>query len=473
MMITYQFITALSDAKPQSHLISRAGSHLLPQNALVAEMRESDGIADTRFGCAPFARITLLPDALWQDSLTEGLLTALRPLLASPVSPELILDVTDIDDVVLAQVLRFLFNQAHRLSDLQLKKTSDKVRLEHITALCLPEQQDRLAVIFRRQQAIAHGMVAARRLADTPSDRCTPQFVVEEAQKLCAASPALRCEVLDEKQIVEQGLGLLHAVGKGATCPPRLLAIHYDGASDGPVRCYVGKGITFDTGGLWLKDGAGMYTMKYDMCGAANVLGLMLTVAELRLPVRMMGVLALAENAVGPDAMQPGTVATACNGTTVEINNTDAEGRLVLADAIAWASHRHPQARYIIDMATLTGAVVKALGYELSGLMTQDEPLRAALTLAGKQSGDEVWSLPLDARLKKQTDSAIADLCNTPTNNAAISASAAWLLHHFCPPTIPWAHLDISGTALWRENGRSVASGRPIPLLMEHLMGDI
>lgn len=472
-MITYQFITALSDAKPQSHLISRAGSHLLPQNALVAEMRESDGIADTRFGCAPFARITLLPDALWQDSLTEGLLTALRPLLASPVSPELILDVADIDDVVLAQVLRFLFNQAHRLSDLQLKKTSDKVRLEHITALCLPEQQDRLAVIFRRQQAIAHGMVAARRLADTPSDRCTPQFVVEEAQKLCAASPALRCEVLDEKQIVEQGLGLLHAVGKGATCPPRLLAIHYDGASDGPVRCYVGKGITFDTGGLWLKDGAGMYTMKYDMCGAANVLGLMLTVAELRLPVRMMGVLALAENAVGPDAMQPGTVATACNGTTVEINNTDAEGRLVLADAIAWASHRHPQARYIIDMATLTGAVVKALGYELSGLMTQDEPLRAALTLAGKQSGDEVWSLPLDARLKKQTDSAIADLCNTPTNNAAISASAAWLLHHFCPPTIPWAHLDISGTALWRENGRSVASGRPIPLLMEHLMGDI
>ncbi|HDR2679343.1 TPA: leucyl aminopeptidase family protein [Enterobacter mori] len=472
-MITYQFITALSDAKPQSHLIARASSHLLPQNALVAEMRESDGIADTRFGCAPFARITLLPDALWQDSLTEGLLTALRPLLASPVSPELILDVTDIDDVVLAQVLRFLFNQAHGLSDLQLKKTSDKVRLEHITALCLPEQQDRLAVIFRRQQAIAHGMVAARRLADTPSDRCTPQFVVEEAQKLCAAFPALRSEALDEKQIVEQGLGLLHAVGKGATCPPRLLVIHYDGASDGPVRCYVGKGITFDTGGLWLKDGAGMYTMKYDMCGAANVLGLMLAVAELALPVRIMGVLALAENAVGPDAMQPGTVAMACNGTTVEINNTDAEGRLVLADAIAWASQRHPQARYIIDMATLTGAVVKALGYELSGLMTQDEPLRAALTLAGKRSGDEVWSLPLDARLKKQTDSAIADLCNTPTNNAAISASAAWLLHHFCQPTIPWAHLDISGTALWRENGRSVASGRPIPLLLEHLMDDL
>jgi len=472
-MITFKLITALADAKPQSHLIARAACALLPDTALIAEMREQNAVADTRFGCAPFARITLLPDALWQDSLTEGLLAALRPLLAAPVSADVVLDVTDIDEVVLTQVLRFLFNQAHDLRDLQLKKTDGKsVRLRHVTALCHPQQRERLDALFQQQQAIARGMVAARRLADMPSDRCTPQYVVDEAQKLCAAFPALRCEVLDEKQIIEQGLGLLHAVGKGASCPPRLLAIHYNGIADGPVRCYVGKGITFDTGGLWLKEGAGMYTMKYDMCGAANVLGLMLSVAELGLPVRIMGVLALAENAIGPDAMQPGTVASACNGITVEINNTDAEGRLVLADAIAWASQRHPQARYIIDMATLTGAVVKALGYELSGLMTQDEALRQALTRAGKRSGDEVWSLPLDARLKKQTDSAIADLCNTPPNNAAISVSAAWLLHHFCPPTIPWAHLDISGTALWRENGKSVASGRPIPLLVEHLLED-
>lgn len=472
-MITCQLITTLSQAKPQSHLIACSSCSHLPDTALIAEMREQQTVADTRFSCTPFSRITLLPEALWHDALTGGLLAALRPLFVAPVSREVVLDVTNIHDTVLAQVLLFLFNQAHSLSDLQLKKTDETaVRLCHITALCRPEQQASLETFFRQQQAIAQGMVAARRLADLPSDRCTPQFMVEEAQKLCVAFPALHCEVLDERQIVAQGLGLLHAVGKGATCPPRLLAIHYNGVPDGPVRCYVGKGITFDTGGLWLKEGAGMYTMKYDMCGAANVLGLMLSVAELGLPVRIMGVLALAENAIGPDAMQPGTVATACNGTTVEINNTDAEGRLVLADAIAWASKRHPQAHYIIDMATLTGAVVKALGYELSGLMTQDESLRDALTQAGQKSGDEVWSLPLDARLKKQTDSAIADLCNTPTNNAAISASAAWLLHHFCPPTIPWAHLDISGTALWRENGRSVASGRPIPLLMEHWLGD-
>ncbi|PLY45223.1 leucyl aminopeptidase [Lelliottia sp. F153] len=472
-MITCQLITSLAEARPHSHLLARHACAQLPETALINEMRAQTGVADTRFGCAPFARITLLPEALWQDSLTDGLVTALRPLFAAPVSESLVIDLCDIHDTVLGQLLRFLFNQAHNLSDLQLKKTDGSaVRIRHIAALCLPEQRERLASIIEQQQAVANGMIAARRLADTPSDRSTPQYVVDEAQTLCAAFPALRCEVLDEQQIVGQGLGLLHAVGKGATCPPRLLAIHYDGVSDGPVRCYVGKGITFDTGGLWLKEGAGMYTMKYDMCGAANVLGLMLTVAELNLPVRIMGVLALAENAIGPDAMQPGTVARACNGLTVEINNTDAEGRLVLADAIAWASQRHSQVHYIIDMATLTGAVVKALGYELSGLMTQNETLREQLTRAGIRSGDEVWSLPLDARLKKQTESTIADLCNTPTNNAAISASAAWLLHHFCPPTIPWAHLDISGTALWREGGRSVASGRPIPLLVEHLLAD-
>lgn len=473
-MLTYQLIQSLSEAQSNAHLIAQPTSQQLPDTALINEMRATGNITDTCFGCAPFKRITLIPSALWQDNLTDGLLNALRPLFAAPVSPRVIIDVREIHETVLLKVLRFLFNQVYRLDDLQLKTAdSATVRLSHIDALCLPEQQEALEEIFRQQQAIANGMVAARRLADIPSEQCTPQFVVEEAQRLCAAHPDLRCEVLDEQAIVAQGLGLLHAVGKGSSRPPRLLAIHYDGTNSGPVRSYVGKGITFDTGGLWLKEGAGMYTMKYDMCGAANVLGLMLSIAGMALPVRVMGVLALAENAIGPDAMQPGGVARACNGMTVEINNTDAEGRLVLADAIAWASQRHEETRYIIDLATLTGAVVKALGYELSGLMTQDSALRAALTFAGEQSGDEVWSLPLDARLKKQTESAIADLCNTPTNNAAISASAAWLLHHFCPATIPWAHLDVSGTALWREGGRSVASGRPIPLLMQHLLNDL
>ena len=481
-MINYRLFTTLSSELAQGHLITFPGSPLLKENLLqdnpliaeMTELAEHGKLADTRFGCGPFARITLIPLSAWQDSLTDSLLTYLRPLFSAPVCDEVLLDCSDIDDTVLAKNLRFLFNQAHKLTDLGLKKLpSSSVHLRRINAYCAGTDASRMERVFNQQQAIANGMVAARRLADIPSEQCTPQFVVEEAQRLCAAFPNLRCEALDERAIVEQGLGLLHAVGKGASRPPRLLAIHYDGASSGPVRSYVGKGITFDTGGLWLKEGAGMYTMKYDMCGAANVLGLMLSIAELKLPVRVMGVLALAENAIGPDAMQPGSVARACNGMTVEINNTDAEGRLVLSDAIAWASQRHEDTRYIIDLATLTGAVVKALGYELSGLMTQDNALRSALTAAGEQSGDEVWSLPLDARMKKQTESAIADLYNTPTNNAAISASAAWLLHHFCPANIPWAHLDVSGTALWREGGKSMASGRPIPLLMQHLLNDL
>ena len=450
-MITYQFINALSDAKPQSHLIARADSSLLPDSALIAEMRQQSTVADARFGCAPFARITLLPDALWHDALTEGLITALRPLLTAPASAELVLDVTDIDDVVLAQVLRFLFNQAHRLSDLKLKKTDEALRLTCITALCLPEQQAKLETTFRQQQAIALGMVAARRLADMPSDRCTPQFVVEEAQKLCAASPALRCEVLDEKQIVEQGLGLLHAVGKGATCPPRLLAIHYNGVSDGPVRCYVGKGITFDTGGLWLKEGAGMYTMKYDMCGAANVLGLMLTVAELKLPVRIMGVLALAENAIGPDAMQPGTVATACNGITVEINNTDAEGRITLADAVTYAKQCCGVDR-IVDIATLTDGIQTALGNRRCGAFTNNRALIAQVEKGAAAACERMWELPCDENLRRVLDSRVAHLKNSAMGSSVggYATVGAMFVKEFVEET-PWIHLDIGGTAWTTE----------------------
>lgn len=482
-MIDYVLTTSPDEYYPDTHLVTFSGSQhlnrLRQQTPVIDELStlaERGELADTRVGCLPdFARITIIPAATLDDRFADSLINALRPLFAAPVCETVVLDCTPIsDDRVLAPLLRYLFNLSYTLRDLGLKTSEvPPTRIQHLIAWVDPARHNPLSILFHQQQAIADGMIAARRLADTPSEQCTPQDVVEEALRLCARYPALRCEVLDENAIAEQGLGLLYAVGKGSTRPPRLLAIHYSGASDGPVRSYVGKGVTFDTGGLWLKEGAGMYTMKYDMCGAANVLGLMLSIAELALPVRVMGVLALAENAIGPDAMQPGSVARACNGLTVEINNTDAEGRLVLSDAIAWACQRNTDTQYVIDMATLTGAVVKALGYELSGLMTQHEALRTSLTEAGQQSGDEVWSLPLDARLKKQTESAIADLSNTPGNNAAISASAAWLLHHFCPPAIPWAHLDISGTALWREGGKSVASGRPIPLLIQHLLNDI
>lgn len=482
-MISYQLVSQMPELDLNTHVISHAASHLLqlPFNSdLLQALQAASHVqtADCLYGCAPAGRITLLPEKFWHDAQTNTLTTTLRALLRSQTCSRLIVDCSLFDksnQAVMCHLLHFLFNQDYQLSDLGLKKetAAPGKRIQQLIFFCLPEQLATLQISVSQAAAAAMGMMAARRLADMPSDRCTPAFFANEVASQIAQYPSLSCEMLDERQIAQQGLGLLQAVGRGAVNPPRLVVIRYQGSDSGPFSAYVGKGITFDTGGLWLKSGDGMYTMKYDMCGAANVFGLMLAAAELKLPVRLVGVLALAENMVGPAAMRPGDVVTSYSGLMVEINNTDAEGRLVLADAIAYASKltdRGQQPEYVIDLATLTGAVVKALGYDLSGLMTENELLRNALTRAGLNSGDPVWSLPLDARFSKQVESNIADLCNTPSNSAAISTSAAYFLSRFCPTDLPWAHLDISGTALWRENGHSVASGRPIPLLVQHLL---
>lgn len=489
-MIKSQVIShKLAQKETDNHLISFGNSTLLAQAGITPALLsalQSDvisSVADCAYGCDPFGRITLLPEEYWLDSVTYKLQSALRPLLKKTRCSALTIDCSlwDTKNVAhcaqLSSLLIFLLNQEYQLSDLNLKSTStSQLRISQLTLWGESHQQAALEKVLREAEATARGMIAARRLSDLPSDRCTPEFVVTEIEKLIAPYPALRCEVLDENQIKQQGLGLLHAVGKGASNPPRLMVLRYEGGNQGPFGVYVGKGITFDTGGLWLKEGAGMYTMKYDMCGAANVFGLLIAAAELKLPVRLVGVLALAENMIGPDVMRPGDVAISYSGLSVEINNTDAEGRLVLADAIAYGSQltvdsQKPQ--YLIDMATLTGAVVKALGYDLTGLWSQDPTLSQQLVKAGHESRDEVWPLPLDARFAPQVESAIADLCNTPPNNAAISTSAAYFLRCFCPDNIPWAHLDISGTGLWREQGRSVSSGRPIPLLIKHLLNDL
>lgn len=476
-------------ADANSHLISFSSSTLLAQAGLHVELLcalqkdASTSVADCSYGCPPFGRVTLLPTDYGFDYPTHKLQAALRPLLRKTHCSALTVDCSlwdnenEADRAQLTSLLIFLLNLDYQLSDLGLKSTTTQnQRITQLTLWCLPQHQTSLEKLLREAKATSAGMMAARRIADLPSDRCTPEFVVTEIEKLIAPYRSLRCEILEENQIKLQGLGLLHAVGKGASNPPRLMILRYEGRDQGPFSAYVGKGITFDTGGLWLKGGDGMYTMKYDMCGAANVFGLLIAAAELKLPVRLVGVLALAENMIGPDAMRPGDVVTSYSGLNVEINNTDAEGRLVLADAIAYASKLtldDQQPQYIIDMATLTGAVVKALGYDLTGLWSQNQELSHKLTLAGREVRDEVWPLPLDARFAPQVESAIADVCNTPTNNAAISTSAAYFLSRFCPDDIPWAHLDISGTALWREQGRSVASGRPIPLLMQHLLNDL
>lgn len=486
-MIKFQVISdnqALPHSLTNTQIITYSNSGLLKQfgcsTALAEQLdayAEKDKVAHSQFACEPFAQISVIPTANWLSWPEGKLLIELRALLKMS-STELLLDCRLFDlqrkehQAACQQLLILLFNHGYQLDEQQFKTTV--APSQKVTSLLLYSQSHQAEALKKLAEyafAVSKGMIDARQLADIPSDICTPEFVANTVSSVVSAYPQISVSVLDEQDIQQQGLGLLHAVGKGATNPPRMVVLRYQGAGDAAYRAYVGKGVTYDTGGYWLKSGEGMYTMKYDMCGAANVFGLLVAAAELQLPVNLVGVLMLAENMIGPDAMRPSEVATSYAGLTVEINNTDAEGRLVLADGIAYAASLAPQ--YIIDVATLTGAVVKALGYDLTGLMSSDQPLSTDLLQAGLDCRDEVWQLPLDQRLAGQVKSHIADLGNTPSNNAAISASAAYFLSQFCPKEVPWAHLDVSGTALWRENGYSTASGRPIPLLIQHIMNDL
>ena len=291
--------------------------------------------------------------------------------------------------------------------------------------------------------AIAAGIKAAKDLGNMPPNICNAAYLASQARQLADAySKNVITRVIGEQQMKELGMHSYLAVGNGSQNESLMSVIEYKGnpSEDARPIVLVGKGLTFDSGGISIKPAEGMDEMKYDMCGAAAVYGVMRMVAELQLPINVIGVLAGCENMPGGRAYRPGDVLTTMSGQTVEVLNTDAEGRLVLSDAIAWASQRHEDTRYIIDLATLTGAVVKALGYELSGLMTQDNALRSALTAAGEQSGDEVWSLPLDARMKKQT--AIELLGGTPKKAAEAMGYRAVQTIYLWPETLPQATAD-------------------------------
>ncbi|MFB2829846.1 M17 family metallopeptidase [Aeromonas jandaei] len=370
---------------------------------------------------------------------------------------------------VLRHSIVTLQNQFYQLP--QLGYRSSPVGMEPALRLLAAQEQYLLAdKLLQESCAISSGMRLARRMADRPSQDCTPELVADELARYAMQHHEISCEIFDDEAIQTLGLGALHAVGKGSLNPPRLVLLRYRGAGDTQPYAVVGKGITFDSGGLWLKEGEGMRTMKYDMCGAAVGFGLIDTVRRLQLPLNLDVVLVLAENMPTDRAMRPGDVITTYAGHTVEIINTDAEGRLVLADGIAFAD-RQLSPRCIIDVATLTGAVVKALGYDISGLMSNDRELCSALTRAAESSRDRLWTLPFDDSFEPQIKSYIADFTNTPPNNAAIAVSAGYFLSKFCGGR-PWAHLDVSGTALHRGD-YTQASGRPIPLLTEFLIQQI
>jgi leucyl aminopeptidase len=316
--------------------------------------------------------------------------------------------------------------------------------------------------------AIAEGIAFARELGNLPGNVCTPTYLAKEAKKLAKDSDKFTTEVLGEKQMAELGMGSLLSVSAGSNEPAQLIVMEYkgDAKAKNPV-VLVGKGITFDSGGISLKPGQGMEEMKFDMCGAASVFGVMKTLRILQPEITVVAIVAAAENMPSGKATKPGDIVTSMAGKTIEIINTDAEGRLVLCDALTYAERFKPKA--VIDIATLTGACVVALGNHASGLYSNRDELAEQLLAAGENSGDRAWRMPLWEEYKKQLESNFADLANVGGREAG-SVTAACFLSHFAT-NYPWAHMDIAGTG-WLSGAEKGATGRPVSLLVNYLLNN-
>ena len=320
--------------------------------------------------------------------------------------------------------------------------------------------------------AIGNGMDLTRDLGNLSANICTPTYLANTAKKL-AKDYKFELEILDRKQLEALKMGSFLSVTSGSEQAPKFIVLKHMGgkAKDAPV-VLVGKGITFDTGGISLKAGAGMDEMKYDMCGAASVLGTFRAIGEMDLKLNVIGVIASCENMPSGSATKPGDIVTSMNGLTIEVLNTDAEGRLVLCDALTYAERFNPAA--VIDIATLTGACVVALGNHNSGLFTRSdaahEKLADALLAAGKNSGDTAWRMPIEEAYNEQLKSNFADLANIGTPGGGAVTAAAFLENFTKKYT--WAHLDIAGTA-WKSGAAKGATGRPVPLLTNFLISRV
>lgn len=357
----------------------------------------------------------------------------------------------------------------YRFDRLKSKVEEKSPRLQKITLGTMNAGPAELAASEEALQqglAIADGVAVTKDLGNLAPNICTPTYLGEQALAI-SGTYKLKITILDQKDMEKLGMGALLAVARGSHQPPKLIALEYWGRTkkEKPV-VLVGKGVTFDTGGISLKPAAEMDEMKYDMCGAASVLGTMTAVAKLGLPVNLVGIIPTTENMPGGNATKPGDVVTSLSGQTIEILNTDAEGRLILCDALTYAERYDPEV--IIDIATLTGACVIALGHVASGLLSNDDELAEELLLASAQAADRAWRLPLWDEYQEQLKSNFADMANIG-GRAGGTITAACFLSRFTKK-YRWAHLDIAGTA-WKSGKEKGATGRPVPLLTQFLIG--
>ncbi|MFH1602289.1 MAG: leucyl aminopeptidase [Pseudomonadota bacterium] len=353
---------------------------------------------------------------------------------------------------------------AYRFEYMKSKKTEPRP-LAKIDLLTATRDAALAALGLRQGQAIGTGVSLAKDLGNLPGNVCTPTYLAEQAKKL-ARDSRLEIEVLERKDMEKLGMGSLLSVAQGSRQPPKLIVLHYAGGlkKAKPV-VLVGKGITFDTGGISLKPGAEMDEMKFDMCGAASVLGTLSACAELKLKLNVVGIIPTTENMPGGAATKPGDIVTSMSGQTIEVLNTDAEGRLILCDALTYAERFEPAA--VVDIATLTGACVIALGHVASGLYSNKESLARELLAAGEEARDRAWHMPLWDDYQEQLKSNFADMANIGGRPAG-SVTAACFLSRFAKK-FDWAHLDIAGTA-WKSGKDKGSTGRPVALLTSFLI---
>ena len=354
----------------------------------------------------------------------------------------------------------------YRFDDFKSKKDEVRRPLRKLTFAV--ERRNELAAAeeaLTQGLAIAAGMALAKNLGNLPGNVCTPAYLGETAKKI-AHEYGIDCQVLERADMDALGMHSLLSVAKGSHQPPKLIVLQYKGGrSDEKPLVLVGKGITFDSGGISLKPGADMDEMKYDMCGAASVLGTIKAIAQMKLPINLTVIVPASENMPGGAASKPGDIVTSMSGQTIEILNTDAEGRLVLCDALTYAERFEPET--VIDVATLTGACVVALGHVATGLFANNEGLARELAHAGDEAHDRAWQMPLWDDYQDLLKSPFADMANIGGRYAG-SISAACFLSRFSKK-FEWAHLDIAGTA-WKSGADKGATGRPVPLLTHYLL---
>ncbi|HCK93735.1 MAG TPA: leucyl aminopeptidase [Gammaproteobacteria bacterium] len=383
---------------------------------------------------------------------------------------------SDQDGVRDAQVFTAaLLNAVYKSDAFKGKETQDKNKkklksLPGLAKVTLATQDAELKDVKQglvQGEAVGLGMITARNLGDAPPNICNPQYFTAEAKKLAKKHPKLTVKVLGEKELKALGAGAYLAVTQGSANPPQLITMEYKGgkASDKPI-CFVGKGLTFDSGGISIKPGAGMDEMKYDMCGAGSVMAVMQAAAELKLPINIVGAIAAAENMPASNATRPGDIVTTMSGQTVEILNTDAEGRLVLCDTLTYVQDKF-KPQVVINMATLTGACIVALGHHTAAVMGNTPELTQELQELSLKVNDPIWELPLWSEYTDDLKSPFADIPNIAGGRGAGTIIAGCYLQKFIKD-VPWAHLDIAGVA-WNSGAAKGATGRPVHLLMQYL----